>query len=262
MGYYGLLLREQSFGDLEITEMAYAPLLRIPPHEHRSAYVSFVVRGAYVERCGSAQRDCTTSTVLFHPGGETHSNTFSREGGRCLNVEFGPAWRQRIETIRRAHEPLAHEALLTHIAAEAYGEFRQPDAYSTLIIEGLMLELLGVLGRASRLVDARVPRWLLGVREMLRETRSEPLSLTKLALEIGVHPVHLARSFRKHFGASPGDFGRRARIERACEELASENTPLVAIALRNGFANQSHFSTTFKRYVGMTPATFRKTRRS
>ena len=260
MGFYGSLLRAQSFGDFEITETVYAPLLRIPPHEHRSAYVSFVVRGAYVERCGTAQRDCTTSTVLFHPGGETHSNAFAPEGGRCLNVEFGPAWRQRIETIRR-DDPLAHETLLTHIAAETYDEFRQPDAYSTLIIEGLLLELLGVLGRASRPADARVPRWLLGVREMLRETPSGPYSLTKLAREIGVHPVHLARSFRKHFGTSPGDFVRRARIERACEELASENTPLVEIALSSGFADQSHFSTTFKRYIGMTPATYRKTRR-
>jgi AraC family transcriptional regulator len=255
------VLREQSFGDFEITETVYAPLMRIPPHEHRSAYVSFVVRGAYVERCGDAQRDCTTSTVLFHPGGEAHSNAFSHEGGRCFNVEFGPAWRQRIETIRR-DEPLAHEALLTHIASEAYGEFRQPDAYSTLIIEGLLLELLGVLGRASRSADARVPRWLIGVREMLREPRSEPYSLTKLAREIGVHPVHLARSFRRHFGASPGEFVRRARIEHACEELASKNTTLVEIALRNGFASQSHFSTTFKRYVGVTPATYRRTRRS
>lgn len=261
MAFYGSLLREQSFGDFEITETVYAPLLRIPPHEHRSAYVSFVVRGAYVERCGGAQRDCTTSTVLFHPGGETHSNAFAREGGRCLNVEFGPAWRHRIETIRW-NESLAHEALLTHIAAETYGEFRQPDAYSTLIIEGLLLELLGVLGRASRPADARVPRWLLGAREMLRETRREPYSLTKLAREIGVHPVHLARSFRKQFGTSPGEFVRRARIERSCQELASENTALVEIALRNGFANQSHFSTTFKRYIGVTPATYRKTRRS
>lgn len=261
MDFYGSLLREQSLGDLEITETAYAPLMRIPPHEHRSAYVSFVVRGAYVERCGSAQRDCPTSTVLFHPGGETHSDAFARKGGRCLNVQFGAAWRQRIETIRR-DEPLAHEALLSRIAAEAYGEFRQPDEYSTLIIEGLMLELLGVLGRASHPVDARIPRWLLGVREMLRETRSGPYSLANLAREIGVHPVHLARSFRKHFGASPGEFVRRARIARARDELTSENTPLVEIALRNGFASQSHFSTIFKRYAGMTPATYRKTRRS
>jgi AraC family transcriptional regulator len=261
MGYYGSLLRKQALGDLEITETEYAPLMRIPPHEHQSAYVSFVVRGAYVERCGNARRDCRTWTVLFHPSGETHSNHFAREGGRCLNVQFGSAWRHRIETIGR-NEPLAHEALLSRIAAEAYGEFRQPDEYSTVIVEGLMLELLGVLGRASHPVDARMPRWLLDAREMLRKTRGGPYSLTTLAREIGVHPVHLARSFRKHFGTSPGEFVRRARVVRACLELTSENTPLVEIALRNGFASQSHFSTIFKRYAGMTPATYRKMRRS
>ena len=42
------------------------------------------------------------------------------------------------------------------------------------------------------------------------------------------------------------------------QPLASTNTPLAEIANVCGFADQSHFSSTFKRTVGLTPARYRE----
>ena len=85
----------------------------------------------------------------------------------------------------------------------------------------------------------------------------EPLSLTGLARTVGVHPVHLARSFRHVHACSVGEYLRRMRVGFAERELASSDAPLSDVALRAGFCDQSHFSRTFKRLTGSTPAVWR-----
>lgn len=62
----------------------------------------------------------------------------------------------------------------------------------------------------------------------------------------GVHPVHLCREFRRHYRVTIGDFLRSLRIDRARTLLINTRDPICDIALACGFADQSHFSTTFK----------------
>ena len=75
---------------------------------------------------------------------------------------------------------------------------------------------------------------------------------------VGVHPVTLARAFRRTFGCTIGEYLRRLRIERAAEQLATGTQPLAEIALAAGFADQSHFSNVFRRRVGMSPSAYRR----
>jgi AraC family transcriptional regulator len=79
-----------------------------------------------------------------------------------------------------------------------------------------------------------------------------------LAVGVGVHPVTLARAFRRAFGCTIGEYLRRLRIERAAEQLATGTQPLAEIALAAGFADQSHFSNVFRRRVGMSPSAYRR----
>jgi AraC family transcriptional regulator len=75
---------------------------------------------------------------------------------------------------------------------------------------------------------------------------------------VGVHPVTLARGFRRRFGCTMGDYVRQRRIERAMEQLRSSHDSLAEIALQNGFADQSHFSNLFRRTVGLSPSRYRR----
>jgi AraC family transcriptional regulator len=84
------------------------------------------------------------------------------------------------------------------------------------------------------------------------------LSLTSLAEAIGIHPVYLASEFRRHYRRSIGAYVRRLRVDYACRQLTTTEAPLAEIALAAGFADQSHFSRTFKSHVGMTPLAYRR----
>ena len=92
----------------------------------------------------------------------------------------------------------------------------------------------------------------------MQDRYHETLTLSDVAGAVGVHPVHLACTFRRHYGCSLGDAVRRRRIEFAAGRLAVTADSLADIARAAGFADQSHFSNTFKKVMGMTPSVFRR----
>ncbi len=88
----------------------------------------------------------------------------------------------------------------------------------------------------------------------------ESISLAAVAELADVHPVSLARAFRRTYHCTVGDYVRRLRIELACQKLTGSDASLVEIALSAGFSEQSHFSRTFKRLTGLTPSEYRSSR--
>ncbi len=87
---------------------------------------------------------------------------------------------------------------------------------------------------------------------------AEPITLAQTAIAIGIHPVHLAREFRRNYCSTVGEYVRQLRIESACQRLATSDEPLNQIALALGLFDQSHFSRTFKTFIGMSPANYRQ----
>jgi AraC-like DNA-binding protein len=130
-----------------------------------------------------------------------------------------------------------------------------------LILEGIALEMVGLSSRlgAARESD-RAPRWLEDVRETIHEAVRSGAAVPRLddlGRNAGRHPVYVARAFRQRFGEAIGAYARRLRVEGARIALA-RGTSLAAVAARAGFADQSHLSRVFRRYVGCSPAEFRR----
>jgi AraC family transcriptional regulator len=151
-------------------------------------------------------------------------------------------------------------AIVRWAGRRLYGEFRQEDDVSTLAIEGLILELLAEGARTRRTAGTEtLPVWLKKARGILEDDFLRKRSLGELAAEVGVHPVHLCREFRNRYRTTIGNFVRRRRAEHACALVAEADRSLAQVALECGFADQSHFTAVFKRFIGTTPAEFRST---
>jgi len=73
-----------------------------------------------------------------------------------------------------------------------------------------------------------------------------------------VHPVHLCREFRRHFGCTVGELVRRLRVAHAAQQLTETEVPIQEIADLTGFADQAHFTRIFKTHTGTTPLQYRK----
>jgi AraC family transcriptional regulator len=169
-------------------------------------------------------------------------------------------WAERVQGHSRVLDSPAdfYGGTLPHIAKRLYNEFRSIDNFSSLVIEGLALELIAESSRrAAKAIEQAPPRWLKNVRELLHEKFLEPLTLNYIADSVGVHPAHLSRVFRRYYRCTVGEYVRRLRIDYSCQRLSSSNASLSEIASDAGFFDQSHFARTFKLLVGTTPKRYR-----
>jgi AraC family transcriptional regulator len=263
-GFYGTLGTLDVAG-AKLAQSEYPARLKMPVHEHEPPYLGLVLKGAYSETLFGRTRERGPLTTVFHPACERHSVSFHDSNVQIFRVEMGSSFRARVQgAMHLPTEPAQHKGgLVTSLALRLLSEYRKRDCWSPLAIEGLLLEIAAALGRSE--TDApsgRLPKWLDLAREILASTLSDHHSLAELAQEVGVHPVHLAREFRRRYHCTIGDFVRQRRIEFACKEIARSDAPLSEIALACGFYDQSHFSNLFKRLTGMTPAAYRSACRS
>jgi AraC family transcriptional regulator len=259
--YYGETLRSSKIAGFELSERVYPPGYQTPKHHHKNALFCFVMQGNYTESYGGRMRECASSTLIFHPPGELHAEHFHESGGRSFIVEIAPGWLAKV----REHLPLVdcpaefHGGVIELLAQKLYREFTHEDCISQLIIEGLILEMMGETVRRNAAQNSHAsPRWLNQAKELLEARFAENLTLADIAHSVGVHPVHLAQTFRKTYQCTVGEYLRTLRIEYACHELAASTRPIADIALSAGFCDQSHFTRTFKRAVGAAPSQYRE----
>ena len=258
--FYGSESASWQLAAATLSESVYPANLMMPVHQHEPAYFGIVLRGAYTETVASRTRHCKQLTTVFHPPGESHSVAFHNTDVRVFRIELGESSHERIQDYASFPDETVEfqGGLLASLALRLYNEYRNRDGWSPLAIEGLLLEIVAEMSRHNaKESDRKIPRWLEQVKETLASKLTETPSLAELARDVGVHPVHLAREFRKRFDCTIGEFVRRLRIEMACEQIARSDAPMAEIALALGFFDQSHFSNTFKRFTGMTPATYR-----
>lgn len=256
---FGRPLRSAEAGGFRLTESEYPPGAEIPPHAHETAQLCFALEGGFVDQHAGISLRCEPRTLILHPPGHVHADRMSDRGCRCLNISIPLAvLKQLPPNVRRIAATGAARCFAPKWRAfELLIEFKTGDGADALSIETMALSLLGELAGGPLMEIRRPPPpWLEGVRERMHDEFARPLDLCSLAKTAGVHRVHLARTFHAFYGCTIGQYVRQRRLEFACRELAA-NTPLNEIALRAGFTDQSHFTTTFRRLVGVTPGAFR-----
>jgi AraC family transcriptional regulator len=84
------------------------------------------------------------------------------------------------------------------------------------------------------------------------------IGLDDLARLVDCSPQHFQRLFKKTFGASPYQFVLGLRIDRAKALIRRGTLPIAEVAAACGFSDQSHFSTSFSRRVGVAPSRYRQ----
>ncbi|NEP16422.1 MAG: AraC family transcriptional regulator [Leptolyngbya sp. SIO4C1] len=93
------------------------------------------------------------------------------------------------------------------------------------------------------------------VRDYLHDCYGENVSLQTLANQVQLKPLQLLRSFRKAIGLPPHAYLLQIRINQA-KALLRQGDPIVEVAGATGFADQSHLTRHFKRFVGVTPGQY------
>lgn len=86
----------------------------------------------------------------------------------------------------------------------------------------------------------------------------EDLSLNKLADMFHFEVSYFSKLLKKRFGMTYTEYVTKLRIDRAKEYLRKTDYVIEKIAYAVGYKDDKHFREMFKKYVGVSPAKYRK----
>ena len=145
---------------------------------------------------------------------------------------------------RGANEPLYVESLVTDLAVLLLRRHSTASEASTILPSSGLTRM-----QARRVLD------------YIESNLSRELTLGELAKIVDLSLHHFARIFKKTIGVAPHRYVLARRVEHAKGMLRATSSSLVEVGLSAGFCSQSHFTSTFRRMVGATPAEFQRFKR-
>ncbi|HEU4885944.1 MAG TPA: AraC family transcriptional regulator [Longimicrobium sp.] len=249
-------------GGLRMVVTDYLPGERMAPHWHPGTQVSMVLRGAVEEGVGGREHQGTAGAVVVKPAGTVHRNVFGPATVRMLSINILPGAGgdaddrlAALESWRWMEGGPASRALWRLLSTAR----AEPGTAPSLLADGFweMVDALDVYAAPPPSPSA-APAWLCRVRDHLHDCAGAAPPVRDLAGAAGVHPVYLARAFRRAYGVPVTEYARRLRLRAAADRIASTALPLARIACEAGFADQAHLTRELRRETGLTPGALRR----
>ena len=192
-----------------------------------------------------------------------------------LHIYLEPIFVQKIaESCDLNHAQMAFEPQiavrdeqLSHMAMSLLYELKAENVVGRLYADSVASSLaIQLVRRYSCLKDVAIrkggmaPNKLRRALEFISDKleQQQGIALEVVAQEVGMSRYHFSRVFKESMGLSPINYIVRQRIERAKKLLVETELPIADIALQAGFSGQSHFTTFFRKLVGLTPRSFRR----
>lgn len=101
---------------------------------------------------------------------------------------------------------------------------------------------------------------ILPIVNYVEENYSEGISLDDISYHCGFNSVYLCRIFKQATGKTIVDFINYVKIQNCLKQLKDPQLSITQVAINCGFSNISHFNTTFKKQIGCSPSTYRKSK--
>jgi AraC family transcriptional regulator len=238
-----------------LSEVVHPAARALPEHDHALAYFCMLVQGHYVETIAGRDFDYAPFQVAFHPARMPHRDAVGERGARFLCLEVrGDALDDAAVYLRPSAALLPGDVTLQLLRVF---DAMTAGTLSRIMLESAVWALCGDVCDERACVERGTPRWLSRCLARIDDSYGEALTVAALARDAGVHPVHLAREFRRRYGQTLGEYVHKVRIRAACARMIEHDERLAAVASSSGFADQSHFCRVFKALVGRTPSQFR-----
>ena len=230
-----------------VADGRYPPGHRYAPHCDGRPRISVVLQGAVMEEARGEEAFASAASVVVKPADVRHANAFGPDGARLVSAILPEAlWTDALDRWRWHHAGPVGGAALRFARA-----LRQSPAEAE---DDLWALLAAVTDDGTA---GPVPPWLRRARERMDDEPVAGPSVAALAADADVHPVSLARAFRRAYGCAPTTYRRRLRVRRAADLLASSDAPAAHVALDAGFADQSHMCRDVRAELGLTPGQLR-----
>ncbi|WP_083896977.1 AraC family transcriptional regulator [Azospirillum sp. B506] len=186
-------------------------------------------------------------TLTFHlPRAALESACPDTSGGRLEDLSIRPSTPVDDPTVRA-------------LASAILPTLEFPERISLLYVDhvcsALATHIVTAYGRVStaRTGGTLAPWQEKRVKEMIAANLDGEIRLADLAAECRLSVGHFVRAFRRTANTTPYQWLLQRRIDHAKALMRDGSQTLADVALACGFADQSHFTRTFSRLVGISP---------
>ena len=107
---------------------------------------------------------------------------------------------------------------------------------------------------------APVPRAVQKALDFIAENYTEPIRLEEIANAVGLSTFRIAHLLKETTGKTALQNIHYLRVQEACRLLEESNMSCTDIAYETGFGDQSYFIKQFRKWMGVTPAKYRRSR--
>jgi AraC family transcriptional regulator len=233
----------------------YAPSCSLGNHSHAEPRIVVTLNGAFETHYGSNGFSLDPSLALYRAGFDEHFDTYP-DITQCLTIALPP--RDAAGLTGTSSYVVGSDEFLAlgrHISAE----MDQTDSASTLVLDELCAGLAARVLRRDP-CETSTAGWISRVRAWLEAEYDAPPSLRTIADAVDRDVSYVASVFKNRYGRTIGSYVRDLRMAHALKLMGNHQIPLVEIAHRSGFADQSHFSRLFRQRFSVTPNEFRRRR--
>lgn len=237
-----------------------------PEHFHDDLYIISMITSGHCYCLGKGRQEDVSSpgTVTLLNPGQIHTGTpanerpldyalcyFSLQAMADLTSDIMPDGIPEF-TASILKEPVL-TAMMRHLLVTMM-ESRDGLEKEAVLVSTLhfILSKYGLTGKSAAGDRPGGGHFVKEAKRLLASDLDQKLSLDRVARSVGLSRFHFLRIFKENAGISPHLYRTFKRIELSKKLLAQGMLP-VQVAFETGFADQSHFSNTFRRYVGATP---------
>jgi len=234
--------------------------LRFDPHFHEDYTFGLVTRGANRFRYGHRRLIAPAGTLCLAVPGEIHTGEADAEGWTYWTIHVSPVALADLSARcgwGGGAPDFPSGVVEDAEAASLFARLFATDADAPLLaVEVRVVEalsrMISVHAARRRPADER-PGSSAGIaRELLFDRWNENPTLADLEAATGVGARRLIGDFKAAFGLPPHAWLTRLRACRARAMILS-GMPIAHAAVEAGFADQSHLTRTFRRFLGHTP---------
>jgi len=260
-GPLGQCRRQEWTAGFVVSDIEFAAHATVPWHRHPDARFCVVARGSLYERFDQGSQHLKRFDLSFKPAERWHRTKAGPAGARCIVVQAASrdVPDARLAAIGALDAPFQiTRRKLPELGRRLVAEFDRDDLATRIGLEAVCLDLVvGAVRLGARPCRRPPPEWLEYAKSLLDQHHDESLGLDALADELGIHPVHLATTFRRWLGVTIGEYRRTIRLRRAEQLVAGTSRSLGEVGVSCGFYDQSHFIRAFRRQFGQTPGQYR-----
>ncbi|PJJ27244.1 AraC family transcriptional regulator [Lacrimispora celerecrescens] len=257
--------------DTELNVEAYhfqGIMQKFPNHFHEYYVIGFIEKGQRLLSCKNKEYTIEPGDLLlFNP----HDNHACEQidgktlDYRCINIQPENMSNAVLEITGNEYLPYFTPQVIFHselvavlrelhqMIIEEDRAFRKEEIYFFLL-EQLMEEYTEQQVPAARAEQSMEVK---AICEFLEAHYMENITLADLSKLTGLSKYYLLRSFTRQKGISPYSYLETIRINKA-KKMLEQGIPPIEAALQTGFADQSHFSNFFKKFIGLTPKQYMK----